>query len=114
MVTLFPEQTGFTQDQIDFMWENKRKKLKSVDYVSKTAKSNITVEKGWWYSAHEQWKNLFMPYLDVSIYKTIQTNNEKARTWNSVDLHICGMFASVTGPAKTNSDNMDYYSDCGI
>lgn len=24
------------------------------------------------------------------------------------------MFASVTGPAKTNSDNMDYYSDCGI
>lgn len=55
-----------------------------------------------------------MPSLDVSVYKTIQTNNEKARTWHSVDQHICGMFASVTGPAKTNSDNMDYYSDCGI
>jgi len=24
------------------------------------------------------------------------------------------MFASVTGPAKSNSDNMDYYSDCGV
>lgn len=55
-----------------------------------------------------------MPYLDVDIYKKIQRNNEKARTWNSVDKHICGMFASVTGPAKNNTDNMDYYSDCGI
>lgn len=44
-----------------------------------------------------------MPYLDVEIYKKIQRNNEKARTWNSVDKHICGMFASVTGPAKNNT-----------
>ena len=99
---------------MDFIWQDKRNKLKSVDYVSHTAKSNITVEKGWWFSAHEQWKNLFMPYLDVDILKKIQRNNEKARTWNSVDLHVCGMFAAVTGPAKSNTDNMDYYADCGI
>ena len=24
------------------------------------------------------------------------------------------MYASVTGPARTNAENMDYYSDCGI
>lgn len=24
------------------------------------------------------------------------------------------MFASVTGPAQSNTENMDYYSDCGI
>jgi hypothetical protein len=46
-----------------------------VDYVSGKAKANITVEKGWWFSAHEQWKNLFMPYNDVPIYKKIQMNN---------------------------------------
>jgi hypothetical protein len=77
--------------------------LKAVDYYSTNAKANITVEKGWWFSAHEQWKHLFMPYLDVEIFNKIQKNNEKARTWHSVDQHICGMFASVTGPAKNNS-----------
>lgn len=44
-----------------------------------------------------------MPYIDVPIYKKIQMNNQKARTWNSVDQHLTGMFASVTGPAKNNS-----------
>ena len=55
-----------------------------------------------------------MPYSDVEIFNKIQKNNEKARILNSIDLHICGMFASVTGPAKSNTNNMDYYSDCGI
>lgn len=55
-----------------------------------------------------------MPYNDIPIYHKIQINNEKARTWHSVDQHVSGMYASVTGPAKNNTDNMDYYSDCGI
>ena len=72
------------------------------------------MEKGWWFSAHEQWKHLFLPYEDVDIYRVIMENKEKVRTWHSVDQHISGMYASVTGPARDNIENMDYYSDCGV
>lgn len=88
--------------------------LKKVNFYSRTLYSYITVEKGWWFSSHEQWKNLFMPYSDSYTYSRIQKNNEKARTWNSYDLKINGMYASVNGPASSNSANLDYYADCGI
>ena len=55
-----------------------------------------------------------MPYSDIPHYYSIMENKEKARTYNSAINLYPGMFASVTGPALTNDDNMEYYSDCGI
>lgn len=55
------------------MWTDKRNKLKSINYITSKLKQ-ITVEKGWWFSAHEQWKHLFMPYQDVPIYREIMEN----------------------------------------
>lgn len=43
----------------------------------------ITVQRGWWFSSHEQWKFLELPYLDVPISKRVFINGEKVRTINS-------------------------------
>jgi hypothetical protein len=72
------------------------------------------VEKGFWFSAHEQWKNLFMPYYLSPTYKRIQWNNERARIWHSADKNIPGLYASMAGPAETNTEDTGYFSDSGI
>ena len=41
----------------DQIWVVKRPLLQSVDY--ETPKGKITVQRGWWFSSHEQWKYLF-------------------------------------------------------
>lgn len=43
-----------------------------------------------------------MPYHLSPTFHKIQRNNEKARTWHSVDKVLAGMYASVTGLADTN------------
>ena len=57
------------------IWEIKRPKLVSVDYPSK--KGNITVQQGHWFSSHEQWKFMYLPYNDVQVHKRVFMNGEK-------------------------------------
>lgn len=45
--------------------------LQSVDYFVKSKGVNITVEKGYFYSSHEAWKNIFMPYYVSPTYRRI-------------------------------------------
>jgi hypothetical protein len=50
------------QNEREKMWAVKAEKLQSVEYEVKELGKNITVQKGWWFSAHETWKYLFLPY----------------------------------------------------
>ncbi len=50
------------QTERNKIWVQKRAKLVSVDYHVEELNKNITVQKGWWFSAHENWKYLFLPY----------------------------------------------------
>lgn len=95
------------------IWIYKRAKLQRAEYVTPTNES-ITVEKGWWFSAHEKWKYLMMPYLDISINRRIFMNGEKARTWNSAVNQIPGMFASVTDVAQPDNYYPGYISATGV
>ena len=54
---------GLTTDEANTMWINKRPLLQPAVYTpgndtatGSTSFPNITVERGWWYSAHEKWK----------------------------------------------------------
>jgi hypothetical protein len=96
----------------ELLWMNKRNKLQSVDYS--TPFGSITVQRGWWFSSHEQWKYLEMPYFDIPINYAIFMNGERARTWNSVLKSIPGLFASVTGVSHNNSEMPVYLSAVGI
>jgi hypothetical protein len=65
----------FTQKEIDYIWADKRRMLQPASLYVRGPCVNITVEKGYWFSSHEQWKNLFLPYSRSNTYSYIQYNN---------------------------------------
>ena len=67
VVTVFAElYGGLTPAEADSMWIMKRALLQPAIYTpgndttgtfgESTSFPNITVQRGWWFSAHEQWK----------------------------------------------------------
>ena len=76
------------------LWDAKRPQLVNVEY-NMHGIGPITVQMGFWFSSHEQWKVLEMPYYDVDIVKRVYTNAERVRTCNSATLQIPGMYAST-------------------
>ena len=75
---------GLSQKDKNLLWEVKRPQLVSVEY-NMGGVGPITVQKGeispqeyrlrliirigYWFSAHEQWKVMEMPYYDVDLVK---------------------------------------------
>ena len=83
MMTLFaPFSSPKEKDNI---WTLKRAKLQPADLNVRYNNTDykITVQKGWWYSAHEIWKYLFLPYTDSTLNRKLFINGEKARTWDA-------------------------------
>jgi hypothetical protein len=109
--------TGASPDSV---WIWKRGKLSAVNYTVPAASAptgvdtQITVERGWWFSGHEKWKVWTFPYSQSAWYSRVFVNGEKARTWNSVVQGLPSGFASVTGTAWTDQQDTGYHSDCGI
>ncbi|SPO01984.1 probable GPI anchored protein [Cephalotrichum gorgonifer] len=96
------------------LWEVKRAKLRSVEY-HKGGVGPITVQEGYWFSSHEPWKVLEMPFFDVDIVRRIYHNAERARTCNSVVTGIPGLYASVNNSTDPETDAiMGYISPAGI
>ncbi|KDQ24590.1 hypothetical protein PLEOSDRAFT_1078667 [Pleurotus ostreatus PC15] len=101
------------------LWEVKRPQLAAVNYQSEVYE-NITVQKGFWFSSHENWKFMEMPYLDIPLVRRVYMNNERARTCNSKLTRNPGMFASVNNefshPHVTDASGeiTGYISNTGI
>lgn len=102
------------QTERELMWTVKAAKLQPANYSVASLGKNITVQKGWWFSAHETWKYLFLPYSQVQITRDLLRNGEKARTWDAHSNSLPGMFASVNGNLTRNNETMQYLSACGI
>ncbi|OZJ01651.1 hypothetical protein BZG36_05205 [Bifiguratus adelaidae] len=96
------------------LWINKRPQLVKVDYDGGKQFGNITVVKGFWYSAHEEWKFLEMPYLDIPLLQRLYRNGQVVRTCNSVVNKIPGMYASVNNSTDVNGQIIGYISNAGI
>jgi hypothetical protein len=90
-MTLFSEWTS--EQERDAIWQNKRAKLVSVEYP--TPWGNITVQRGYWFSAHEQWKFMVLPYMSVDPARRVFVNGERMRTINSMLKGVPGLYASV-------------------
>ncbi|PIQ86363.1 MAG: hypothetical protein COV74_05045 [Candidatus Omnitrophica bacterium CG11_big_fil_rev_8_21_14_0_20_45_26] len=108
-MTLFGQWSN--SNDIDRMWELKRKKLVSASY--KTPEGHLTIQRGHWFSAHEQWKYLVLPYTSIPIARDIFLNGEKARTWYSHTHNIPGLFASTYNVVTDHSAPL-YLSALGI
>ena len=100
-------------DDRQAIWVRKRAKLAAAT-LKLTSGEEVTVQRGFWFSAHEQWKYLFLPYRDVPINDRVFVLCEKARLAWSVQQKIPGLYASVNGLAPTDDFNFPYDSDCGV
>jgi len=115
-----------TDAEREMLWTKKRGLFEVVNYeVPAAAKlsagvqsSNnyITVQKGYWFSTHEQWKTLLMPYLakELPLVRKIFYNAEKVRTWDAYANKLPGMLASINDVTDGSQDIPDYASACGI
>ncbi|RSL90311.1 hypothetical protein CEP51_000748 [Fusarium floridanum] len=96
------------------LWEYKRPKLEKTEY-SQGAVGPITVRKGFWFSSHEIWNQLELPYYDVDIVRRLFLNGERARTCNSVVTKSPGLYASVNNSTDPETDTIiGYISPAGI
>lgn len=125
------------KNQRGLLWETKRPNLLAVNYTGSVVNTTssyhnsqnysglpvidpiskpITVQKGFWFSSHEQWKILEMPYLDIPIVRRVFHNAERVRTCNSVAMgKNAGMFASVNDVTDPTTGQIEgYISAAGI
>ncbi|KAH6888458.1 hypothetical protein B0T10DRAFT_514173 [Thelonectria olida] len=96
------------------LWEYKRAKLESDEY-NMGGVGPITVRKGFWFSSHETWNQLELPYYDVDIIRRLFKNAERVRTCNSVVTKVPGMYASINNSTDPETDTIiGYISPAGI
>lgn len=107
--------TALTPTDKSALWTTKRPLLQSVDYNTRGGVGPITVQRGYWFSSHEQWKLLEMPYTDIPLLHRLFTNAERARTCNSNVLKIPGTYASVNNITSPRDNQIEgYISNAGI
>ncbi|KAJ5662378.1 uncharacterized protein N7477_009994 [Penicillium maclennaniae] len=105
---------GLSDSDKEALWNVKRPQLVSVDYHMGDF-GPITVQKGYWFSSHETWKVMEMPYYDIDIVRRVYENAERVRTCNSVVTRVPGMFASVNNITDPSTgDVIGYISNAGI
>lgn len=84
------------------------KKISKADisntYTPAGTSEPITIQEGWRFSAHEEWKYLVLPYGDIQNAMNLRESNERARSWYSHDEGIPGMKAACY-------DSEDLYID---
>jgi hypothetical protein len=104
---------GYTAEERNRIWSYKRARLVRDEYNTTTQKQ-VTVQRGYWFSSHEQWKYFYLPYRDIDIQNRLFINGEKVRVYHSAENRIPGLYASVASDAKPGTYDVDYLSACGI
>ncbi|CAF0990223.1 unnamed protein product [Rotaria sp. Silwood1] len=110
---------NYTMDERNRIWTYKRARLVRDEYNTSTQSTNVTqkqvtVQRGFWFSSHEQWKYFYLPYRDIDLQNRLFTNGEKVRVYHSAQNYIPGLYASVASDAKPGTYQVDYWSACGI
>lgn len=112
-----------SEEERDLLWQTKRGLFQKVDYQIPASLQRkewgpnlITVQKGWWFSTHEQWKTLLLPYLsrDLPLVRKVFRNAEKARVFDAYASGLPGLQASINDVTDGSEDIPDYASACGV
>lgn len=107
-----------TEEERDLLWVEKRNLFQKADFIIKDgySVSKVVVQKGWWFSTHEQWKALVMPYIDddLPMVKKVFRNAEVARTWDAVLSNSPGLLASINDVTDGSQNIPDYISAAGV
>ena len=112
---------NYSINERDRLWTYKRARLVRDEYnttvtgsANVTIPKQVTVQRGFWFSSHEQWKYFYLPYRDIDLQNRLFINGEKVRVYDSAQNRVPGLFASVASDAKPGTYQVDYWSACGI
>ncbi|EGD75802.1 hypothetical protein PTSG_07920 [Salpingoeca rosetta] len=97
----------------DDLFLHKHSSLQAVNFTTSTGQP-ITVQRGFWFSSHEQWKLLMLPYLHLQRVARVFANCERARTVNSAEKRIPGLYACINDVTNGSEAIPDYISYTGI
>ncbi|HEU5057962.1 MAG TPA: hypothetical protein VFU21_15630 [Kofleriaceae bacterium] len=78
----------------DAVWRTPRRTPASFRHRGK----RITVVEGHWFSSHEDWGFLILPYRDLPVADRLFENAQRARTQFSARRGLSGLFASTHRP----------------
>ncbi|HVS17844.1 MAG TPA: hypothetical protein VMT18_04525, partial [Planctomycetota bacterium] len=94
----------------DVLWKEPRRKPATHE----TQGRKVTVSEGHWFSSHEDWGFLVLPFRDVPVADRLFLNAQKARTTYSADRGWQGLFASTTLPLRSGRLDPRYLSALGV
>jgi len=97
-------------DGKEALWAAPRRRPST--YTTESGKK-ITVVQGHWFSSHEEWGFLVLPFRDHVPAKILYQNAQRVRTTHAAELRIPGLYASTHQPVTTTSAPA-YVSDLGI
>jgi hypothetical protein len=94
----------------DAIWSEPRRKPATY----RDGKQPITVVEGNWFSSHEDWGFLVLPFRDVPVADALFENAQKARTAYSAAHGWPGLFASTSRPSAGGKRDLGYLSALGV
>jgi len=120
--TLLADSVKDSDKANDNLWKKVKKVVAAVEYSGPEVPHSgetlpngpITVQRGWRFSAHEQWKFLQLPYLDNDLARRVFLNAERARSWDARLRALPGMMAASYRPPKAIESNPVYMDTLGV
>ncbi|CAE8596147.1 unnamed protein product [Polarella glacialis] len=110
-IDLLADWFGYAEDGIHerpLMWKRKQPNVVARNYTTRDG-STLTVQEGYWFSSHEQWKLMVLPYLDIPLVKQVFTNGEHVRLNDAIDHSVPGIFASSLAPPNVECGTFGGY-----
>ena len=111
-----------SEEERNELWVKKRGLFKKVDYTVPEAAGapyagrKITVQEGYWFSTHEQWKALLLPYFskELNLVRRVFHSAEVVRTFDAAVSRNPGLLASINDVTDGSQEIPDYISAAGI
>jgi hypothetical protein len=75
---------------------------------------DITVVEGHWFSSHEDWGFLILPYRDLPVADRLFSNAQRVRTRYAAKRGLSGLFASTHRPISGDGGELAYENAAGI
>ncbi|HUS63724.1 MAG TPA: hypothetical protein VMZ28_04235 [Kofleriaceae bacterium] len=94
----------------DAVWRDARR----VPATYRAGDRDVTVVRGHWFSSHEDWGFLVLPFRDLPVADRLFQNGQRVRTQHSAGRGWSGLFASTHRPIAGDSDQLAYENAAGI
>jgi len=101
---------GRAADGREAVWRTPRRKPARFRHDG----ADITVVEGHWFSSHEDWGFLVLPYRDVPVADRLFENAQRVRTQFSARRGLSGLFASTHRPVMGDDVDFRYENASGI